>query len=699
MQQTAPSQYLTTIVFCVCLGFSSSGCLSRDPTSNSDASILLASRDTADAVGKWPVYGGDAGGSRFSALTEINADNVSDLQLAWQYRTGDSSELREDVPPSSFLATPVLHDNTLFFCSGLSRAFAVDAETGEERWVFDSQPNFEDTGTAKCRGVSLWQQQAAQSEAQSGAALVQDAVASGATPCQVRVFMGTLDARLVAIDAATGLACRDFGNEGFVDLRDGMGDVIGNEMAMTSPAVVVGDLVIQGAMVRDNQRVDPPGGVIRAWDARTGELRWAFDPVPPNAPTPQALGAPAGQHYHRGTPNAWTIMSADIERQLVFVPFGSPGLDFIGGHRKRHGFDYGYYANSVVALHAQTGEVVWHFQTVHHDLWDYDLASQPLLVDIEVAGAMVPVVVQATKMGHVFVLHRETGKPVFPVEERSVPQTTIPGEYTSPTQPFPSFPPPVHPHDLETSDAWGMFYFDKRACRKKMETADNFGIFTPPALNRFNIQYPGVAGGQNWGGVVYDRERNLLIMPQNYVVTLNKILPREEAQSWQREKIGHEVSPNTGTPFVIVHDLLLSPIGIPCVKPPWGSLLALSLETGELRWEVPFGTLRDVAPLMSLVPFVPDFGFPSAGGPILTGTGLVFIGAAMDNYIRAYAVATGEELWRARLPAGGQATPMTYQGRRTGKQFVVIAAGGHAYMRTRLGDSLMAFALPEASSP
>lgn len=636
---------------------------------------LLA--NAADPEG-WPVTGGDPGGRKYSPLAYIHAGNLDRLELAWEYHTGDSSDLRDGVPNTSFLATPVLHDNTLYFCSGLSRAFAVDAETGAERWVYDSKPDWGNTGTGKCRGVALWE----------------DAQAQGA--CALRVYMGTLDGRLVALDGATGKPCADFGENGVVDLREGLGPIIGNEMAITSAPVVLGDVVINGAMIRDNERVDPPGGVIRGWDVRTGELRWAFDPVPPDAPPPQALGAPPEQRYHSGTPNAWSLLSTDPERNLVFVPFSTPGLDFIGAHRLVHGFDLGFYGSSVVALNGLTGEPVWRFQTVHHDLWDYDTAAQPLALDITVDGRIEPALVQATKMGHVFILHRETGEPLYPVEERPVPQTEILAEYTSPTQPFPTFPRPLHPHGVSPDDAWGVLYFDKQACRRKIEAAANEGIFTPPALNRHAIQYPGVAGGQNWGGMAVDPANNLLVMPQNYAVTHNMLLPRSAATDWDDDAIGMGMSPNAGTPYVIRHEVLLSPLGMPCIAPPWGELLAVSLDTGEVAWRVPFGTPKDMVPWLSWLPLERfNLGFPSAGGPIVTGSGLVFIGAAMDNYLRAYDAKTGAELWRHRLPAGAQATPMTFRGASTGKQFVVIAAGGHAYMRTQLGDSLVAFSLKD----
>lgn len=643
-----------------------------------------------DHQGGWPVWGGDAAGTRFSPLRDITRENVGQLRVAWEYHTGDSSELKAGSPPSSFLATPVLHDNTLFFCSGQSRAFAVDAETGQERWVFDSHARSSRQWTAKCRGVALWQDNAPGARNRTGTA----SQAGDAAPCRTRVFMGTLDGRLLAIDAETGKACEDFGEHGAIDLHQGLGAVPRDEMAMTSPPLVINDLVVQGAMVMDNQRVNAPGGVIRAWDARTGALRWAFDPVPPGAPAPAALGAPAAQRYHFGTPNSWGIAAADVQRNLVFLPFGSPGIDFIGGHRRQHGFDLGYYANSVVALNALTGEVVWQFQAVHHDLWDYDLAAQPVLLDLDIDGTVIPALVQVTKMGHVFILNRETGEPVYPVEERPVPQTTIPGEYTSPTQPFPTFPQPLHPYGISPDDAWGLTFYDRQACRDKIVAADYRGMFTPPALGHPMLEYPGVAGGQNWGGLAFDRNTRSLILPQNYVVTYNRLLPREQVPPRLLDSRVDDYSPDYGSPYVVKHEVLLSPFGLPCVAPPWGSLLSVSLDSGKISWEVPFGTPRDMVSALSWFPFFPTMGLPSAGGPIVTDSGLVFIGAALDNYLRAFDTRDGTELWRHRLPAGGQATPMTYRGANSGRQFVVIAAGGHATMRTTLGDTLVAFSLP-----
>jgi len=653
---------LRTVIGLLALGAASAACGADPPALRNDG-----------PVAGWPVYGGDPGGTRYSPLTQIDRDNVAFLEPAWSYRTGDWARGRSDSPArTSFQATPVLDNGTLYFCSPLNRIFALDAETGAERWIYDAEPQLAGLWGAACRGVALWR----------------DDRAPAAAECALRVFMGTVDARLVAVDGATGRPCGGFADNGAVDLTRGLGDVERGEYKVTSAPTVVGDVVAVGAMVGDNRRVDAPGGVVRGYDARSGVLRWAFDPVPPGTPPlePDPQGEP---RYHRGTPNAWSVFSADPERGLLFVPFGGPSPDFYGGHRR--GFDH--YGSSVVALDARSAEPVWHFQTVHHDLWDYDVASQPSLLDLEVRGQKIPVVVQPTKMGHVFILHRDSGEPIFPVEERPVPQTDVPGETSSPTQPFPTFPPPLHPLRATAGQAFGFTPWDRGRCRTRLEGLRNEGIFTPPSL-RGSLAYPGTPGGFNWGSGAWDPERKLLVLAQSRIGQAHTLLPRSDAEAHPREQHGDfsAISPQRGTPYLYHSSVPVSPFGVPCTPPPWGTLLAVSLETGERVWEVPFGTTRDMTPL----PFGLNLGLPSMGGPIVTAAGLVFIGASLDDYVRAYDVETGQELWRARLPAGGQATPMTYRLRPEGRQYVVIAAGGHGMLGTRAGDHLIAFALPEA---
>jgi quinoprotein glucose dehydrogenase len=423
--------------------------------------------------------------------------------------------------------------------------------------------------------------------------------------------------------------------------------------------------------------------VVRAFDARSGALLWGFDPVPPGTPPlrPAADGTP---RWHRGTPNAWAPFSADAERGLLFVQTGNPSPDFYGG--VRNGIDH--YGSSVVALHAETGRVAWRFQTVHHDLWDYDLGAQPTLLDVERNGVRVPALVQGTKAGHLFVLHRETGQPLYPVEERPVPASDVPGEASAPTQPFPTHPEPIHPHRFGPEDAFGITPWDRGVCRDKIAALRNEGVFTPPSL-RGSLLYPSTTGGINWGGVALDPARGLLVVNLSRVAQSLTLVPTAEPiDRTQGGPSVRTVQEQEGTPYRAALELLVSPLGIPCSPPPWGTLVAVDLGSGAVRWERPFGTTRDQA----LLPL--EFGLPSAGGPIVTAGGVVLIGAAMDSYLRAYDVESGAELWRHRLPAGGQATPMTYRLGPEGRQFVVIAAGGHGTLGTRRGDSLVAFAIP-----
>lgn len=622
--------------------------------------------DASESSAGWPTTGGPPGGARYTPLREIHPKNVEQLEVAWTFRTGDWSGARDDAGKTAFQATPILHGDTLYLCSPLGRVFALDARTGGERWRYDARPRPRSQWTRTCRGVAWW----ADPEAPAG------------RPCATRIFLGTIDNRLHAVDAQSGEACGDFGRDGVVNLDEGLGELEEGEAWMTSPPVVARDVVVTGGLVADNRRVDGPGGVIRAFDARTGALRWYFDPVPPGTP-PLAPGPDGRPRFHRGTPNAWSILSVDPRRNLVFVPFGGPSPDFVGAHRR--GFDH--YGSAVVALDGATGALVWRFQTVHHDLWDYDLAAQPVLIELVKDGERLPAVVQATKTGQIFLLHRETGEPIYPVEERPVPPSDVPGERASPTQPFPTFPESVHPERLDPS-ALGITPIDGLLCRHELTSLRYEGMFTPPSLEG-SVQFPGTAGGVNWGSVAYDPVRRLLVMNTNRLAQVQTLVPRADHPEYERER-PPGLSLQRGTPYFVRHEIFESPLGIPCTPLPWGTLLALDLETGRKRWEVPFGTTRDLVP----VGFGLELGLPSMGGPLLTASGLVFIGASLDDYVRAYDVETGHELWRQRLPAGGQATPMSYRLEPGGRQFVVIAAGGHGTLGTTPGDYLIAFALP-----
>jgi quinoprotein glucose dehydrogenase len=621
-------------------------------------------------IAGWPEYGGTAGGTRHSPLTQITPENVGALTVAWTYHTGDMDDGSHGMGMrSSFQATPILVGDTLYLCTPFNRVIALNAESGAERWTYDPHASREGVYNLNCRGVTAWF----------------DARAAEGAACRTRIFTGTLDARLIALDADTGKPCAGFGSGGTVDLREGIGDTEPGEYGVTSPPAVLGDRVITGALVLDNRRTDAPGGVVRAWDARTGARVWAWDPVPPGSP---AFPGGPGHAYRRGTANAWTAFSVDPVLGIVYVPTGNTAPDYYGGQRE--GLDF--YSSSVVALDGATGLVRWHFRTVHHDLWDYDAPSQPVFLDFRKNGVAVPALIQATKMGHLFFLDRRTGEPLFPVEERPVPQRGVPGETLSPTQPFPIVPAPLHPATLTPDDAFGFTFWDRGKCRALIAAARSEGIFTPPSLEG-SIQYPGMVGGENWGSGSVDADRGVFVINTMRLATYIRLVPRAEYLKQFPNgppKFGFE--PQDGTPYALERHFLLSPLGAPCNPPPWGTLTAIDVATGAVRWEVALGTTRDLAPFPVWL-FAPK-GVPNIGGPVTTASGLTFIGATTDRYLRAFRTDTGEELWRARLPTTAHATPMTYRLREDGRQYVVVAVGGHGLIPSKPGDSLIAFALP-----
>ena len=590
---------------------------------------------------EWPHFGNDLGGTRHSPLTEITPDNAGRLRVAWQYRHGD---VLDTGRKSGFEATPIVVDGTLYFPTPFNRVIALDAETGREKWTFD--PKIRRQGAYGdgfiSRGVALW-----------------------SDGSERRIFAATQDARLIALDAVTGQLCGDFGEKGEVRLDTGIEIKISGEYHFTSAPVVVRDTAIVGSAINDNQRVRMPSGAVRGYDVRTGAMRWRWDPV---------------SGVNAGAANAWGPLSGDAERNLVFIPTGSASPDFYGGERPGNN----EWANSVVALRASTGEFVWGFQVVHHDLWDYDVPAQPTLFTYRGRAA----VAQATKMGHLFVLDRETGKPLMPVEERSVPQGGVPGEQLSPTQPFPVAIPALVPQRITAEDAWGLTPFDRRACRERIARLRNDGIFTPPSLGG-SLAVPGNAGGTNWGGLSVDAGRGVFVLNQSHLPFEVRLVPREKEKDDLSANPKPEYARQEGTPYAMRREAMMSPLGLPCVKPPWGTLAAVEIETGKIRWQVPLGSVRDLAP----VPIPWKAGTPNIGGPITTAGGVTFIAAAMDYYLRAFRTETGEEIWSARLPASAQATPMTYRVREGGRQYVVIAAGGHPKLDLRRSDTLIAYAL------
>lgn len=621
----------------------------------------------------WQRYGNDDGGMRHSGAMQISRQNVARLEVAWQYRTGVDGEGFAQASNMSFQAVPVLHEGTLYFSVGFGAVFAIDAVTGEEKWRYD-------TGVSRdlrfselsSRGVTVWVDPSAEKH----------------DTCAVRIFVGTLMGHLHAIDAKTGRACKDFGESGWIDLRQGVnhrlrGDY--NTYTITSPPVVIGESVITGSAIGDNSSVSMERGIVRKYDARSGALLWSWDPIPRSADDPAYATWEEGADISGGA-NAWPPLSVDVDNKLVFVPTGSPSPDFFGG--KRPGANH--YANSIVALDTDTGQVRWYRQLVHHDLWDYDLPAQPMLIDLRKDGQLIPAVVQTTKMGMLFVFNRLTGEPVFPIEERPVPASDMEGEYTSPTQPFSSIPPLVSHAPVTADDAWGMFFFDTRSCAKKIGQFRSRGIYTPPSLQG-TLMNPGYIGGSNWGGLTFDPATQIAVATVMEAPTYIRLTNREEARKLiEQDKWDWEgFTDMQETPYVMQRGLLFSPLGVPCTPPPWGKLVGVDLETGTIAWSVPLGTIEDLAPAP-----VPNLrlGVPVMGGAISTAAGLIFVAGAADDYLRAFAVETGEELWRGRLPAGGQATPMTYV--IDGTQYVVIAAGGYGSMGTTRGDYVVAFALP-----
>ena len=632
----------------------------------------------------WVAYGGSNLAQRFSIADQITPHNVDQLEVAWEFNTGD--EPPSDAAPYAFQNTPQKIGDSLYVCTQSNQVFALDPGTGEPQWHFDpevTQEAQEHVFSTTCRAVAYFEAPEAVEE------------------CPRRILLGTLDGRLIALNAEDGTPCSEFGDNGTVDLTDRMDPQAPGLLSNTSGPTVVNGMVVVGHQVTDNQRRDAPSGAVRAYDAITGEWQWTWDAVwttPDQQP-------PEGEVYPRGTPNVWTAISADEELGLVYLPTGNPTNDQYGGDR-RPGDDE--YTASLVAVEADSGEVRWHFTTVVHDLWDYDLGAQPALIDFPTDDGPRAAVVQATKYGQVFVFDRATGEPLLPIEQRPVPQGAIEGDWTNEYQHFsPGMPnlgslPGQEVEHFTGAHTWGTTPFDHLYCRIQFERMRYEGMFTPPTLNHPEgmLQFPGILGGVNWGSAAFDLDNDLMIVNNNRMPSRVALYPREEADEMESiapigeddaSYIDQEAQPMLGAPVAAERGAWLSPLDMPCAAPPWGLLSATDLTSGEIVWSRPIGTSFDQGPWGIPTRLKMTVGAPTSAGPVTTAGGMTFIGATMDNYIRGFANATGEMLWEKRLPAGGQATPMTYM--HEGRQYVVIAAGGAFQAETRQGDSVMAYAL------
>lgn len=635
------------------------------------ALVGLMSADQSLAEEDWLHVGGDAGGRKFSSQDEITPENVGDLQVTWRYSTGDLTRMRQSGTAYKFQTTPIFFEETLIFCTPYNDVIALDPGTGEQKWRFNAElPDVLPSGNGiNCRGVAAW----VDSEAKSEAA------------CRTRIYTGTNDARLISLDARTGEPCATFGNNGQIHIDPNMESAFRGEFQITSPPVIVSGVLITGSAIGDNVRADAQKGTVRAFDARTGAMKWVFDPIPrDNDEFTRDNWLEGGETT--GHANVWTYMSYDENLGLVYLPTSSPSPDHYGGLRPGDN----RYANSIVALEVESGQVAWHFQVIHHDLWDYDLPAQPILANLAKDGITIPGLILATKTGDIFSFDRRNGEPFWPIEERAVPSGDVPGEWYSPTQPRPTKPRALVSDTLETNNIWGLSPFDRAACRKRLKGLRNDGLFTPPSVQG-SIHFPFSGGGIDWGGGAFDEENQTLYVMTNHVAAVLRLIPHANLTPDRDvlDVFSDGIAPQKGTPFAVEKPLLMSPIGAPCSPPPWGRIHAIDMSTGEVKWEQPTGSLEDFVPFGDV--FLPRSS-ALMGGPIATAGGLVFAAGTMDNYIRAFEMTSGRELWKGRLPAGGQATPMTYDW--DGRQFVVIAAGGHSNIGTTPGDEIVAFALP-----
>ncbi|MCF8709668.1 membrane-bound PQQ-dependent dehydrogenase, glucose/quinate/shikimate family [Rhizorhapis sp. SPR117] len=633
----------------------------------------------------WPAYGGSYAAQRYSPLGQITPDNVGKLERAWVYHTRDMP--KGDPKDSKYGAetTALKVGDTLYLCSATNILIALDPATGQQRWRYDPQISEEWIPyTAACRGVAYYAVPGAKAD----------------SSCAARVIEGTLDGRIIAVDARTGRPCAGFGTNGAIDIKRGMGKVAPGMVSITSPPTIIRGVIVTGHQVLDGQKRSAPSGVIQGFDAVTGAKRWAWDMVNPQ----WAADPPKGEEYARGTPNMWTIASGDEALGLVYLPMGNSAADYWSGSRRPQ---ENAFSTSLVALDVMTGKPRWSFQTVRRDVWDYDLGAQATLVDFPSGGTSVPALILPSKQGDIYVLDRRTGRPIFPVQERAVPRTGVEPQLRSPTQPFSTYHTLAFPK-LEERDMWGMSPIDQMICRIQFRRAEYRGMYTPPTADKRFVEYPGYNGGTDWGGIAIDPVRGVIIANYNNMPNYNRLVPRAEAdrRGWPKPRgevrggdmgdAGHgSRDPQAGTPYAIAVNpgWRLPLTSLLCKRPPYGGIRAIDMRTGNTIWDRPFGTARRNGPwgIPSMLPV--NIGTPNNGGAVVTAGGIIFIAAATDNLIRAIDLRTGKTLWQDTLPAGGQATPTVYEA--NGKQYLTIMAGGHHFMETPIGDALITYALPD----
>lgn len=621
------------------LGVGASMLLTREPVLATTArptgqAASAPASDSSALSTDWRHYGNSAAGTRFARIDQITPSNVGSLKKIWHYRTKRAGQ---------FKATPLQVGDSLFVCTAYNVVVALDAETGKPRWEFDPQVKAARFSfTEVCRGVSYHR-----------------APDDYAGTCPERIITATTDARMFAINARTGERCADFGTNGEISLLPGLGEVKPGFYFVTSPPLIARNLAVVGGWVVDNVEVNEPSGVVRAYDVTTGQFKWAWDMGRPGINTEPA----PGETYTRGTPNVWSVMSYDDTLGLIYAPTGNSTPDYFGAHRNDASEKY---ASSVVALDVNDGSVRWSYQTVHHDIWDYDVPSQPVLVDLpRPDGQMLPALVQATKRGELFLLDRRTGTPVAEVEERPVPQGAVAGDWVAPTQPFSVGMPNFRGDDLSEADMWGVTPFDQLWCRIEFHKLRYEGHFTPPSVQG-TLQQPGNAGGFNWGSVAIDEDQKLMVLNPLIMSNVLRLYPRDQIPE------GMRVSSQTGTPYGMTTRPFMSPLMVPCQKPPYGSLAVVDLQTREVVWKRSIGTTNESGPLGMRIRLRLPMGVPQQAGTLVTKGGLIFLGGTMDRYFRAMDLNTGKELWRDYLPGTAQATPMSYVSPASQRQIVIL---------------------------